>query len=64
MQQDTGTILAFQPEQLHGTTLGHGGVNTIVAISFSRRVSDTWKEAQAEGKPCISREHVGGEIMG
>ena len=63
VQQETGTILAFKPEQLHGTTLSHGGANSIAAVTFSRRVSDAWADALARGQPLTSPEHVEGEIL-
>jgi hypothetical protein len=57
VQQDAGTTIAFKPEYLHGTALSHGEGNSIVAITFSRRVSDAWLEAQeCEGKPFILQE--------
>ena len=59
MQQDTGTVVAFKPEHLHGTTLSHGAGNSIVAITFSRQVSDAWAEAlEHQGRPYISHEKV------
>jgi len=42
----TGSMMAFQPEHLHGTTMSDGAVNMFLLISFSRRVGDAWKEAQ------------------
>lgn len=62
VHQDTGTLVAFKPEELHGTTLSHGAGNSILAITFSRRVSDAWAEALAlehQGKSIISQEKVG-----
>ena len=60
IRQATGTMMAFQPEHLHGTTFSHGAVNTSMIISFSRRVGDAWKEAQElEGRvQVISKEGV------
>ena len=63
IQQETGTILAFKPEQLHGTTLSHGGANSIAAVTFSRRVSDAWADALARGQPLTSPKCVEGEIL-
>jgi hypothetical protein len=45
VRQDRGTIMAFRPEYLHGTTLAYGAINSAIAITFSRRVSDAWEEA-------------------
>ena len=39
-------MMAFQPENLHGTTMADGAVNMFLLISCSQRVSDTWKDAQ------------------
>ena len=39
-------MMAFQPENLHCTTMADGAVNMFLLISFSQRVSDTWKDAQ------------------
>ena len=59
VQQDTGTVLAFKPDHLHGTTLSHGAANSIIAITFSRRVSDAWaKVLERQGRPLISQEAV------
>lgn len=59
VHQSTGTVTAFKPEHLHGTTVSHGLANSILAISFSRRVGDAWAEAAArDGKPVIAYEKV------
>ena len=59
MQQNTGTVLAFKPEHLHGTTLSHGAGNSIVAITFSCQVNDAWAEAlKHQGRPYISHGKV------
>lgn len=56
----TGSMMAFQPGHLHGTTMAEGAVNMGLLISFSRRVCDAWKEAQElEGQvQIISKEGV------
>ena len=46
VRQDRGTVTAFRPEYLHGTTLAYGAINSIIAITFSKRVGDAWKEAR------------------
>lgn len=57
VHQDTGTVIAFKPEHLHGTTLSHGAGNSLLKITFSRRVSDAWAEAlERSGQPYISQE--------
>ncbi len=59
VHQYTGTAMAFKPEHLHGTTLSYGRANLIIAITFSRRVNDTWAEAvKREGEPLIAFEKV------
>ena len=59
VQQSTGTAIAFKPEHLHGTAVSRGLANSILAVTFSRRVSDAWTEAVAhEGKPLIAYEKV------
>ena len=51
--------MAFQPEQLHGTTIANGAVNTGMAITFSRRVGDAWKDAkELKGKVDVVAETV------
>ena len=55
VQQDTGTVVAFKPDNLHGTTLSHGVGNSILAITFYRRVNDAWAEAlENQGRISIS----------
>jgi hypothetical protein len=57
VHQDTGTVIAFKPEHLHGTTLSHGAGNSLLKITFSRHVSDAWAEAlERSGQPYISQE--------
>jgi len=57
VRQATGTIMAFQPEQLHGTTISNGAVNTGMAITFSRRVGDAWNDAKKlQGKVDVEAE--------
>lgn len=34
VRQAAGTMMAFQPECLHGTTISYGAVNTSMIISF------------------------------
>ena len=46
VRQATGTMMAFQPECLHGTTSAHGAVNNSIIISFSRRIHDAWEDAK------------------
>ena len=59
VRQATGTMMAFQPEQLHGTTIANGAVNTGMAITFSRRVSDAWNDAkELQGKVDVEAEAV------
>ncbi len=51
VRQATGTMMAFQPEHLHGTTAAYGAINLGMAITFSRRVGDAWEDAKKlEGK--------------
>jgi hypothetical protein len=49
-------MTAFQPMFLHGTTLTSNTINKGIAICFSRRVSEAWKEAKDtdEGVAIIS----------
>lgn len=57
VHQDTGTVIAFKPEHLHGMALSHGAGNSLLKITFSRRVSDAWAEAlERSGQPYISQE--------
>jgi hypothetical protein len=46
VRQATGTMMAFQPEHLHGTTTAYGAINLGMAITFSRRVGDAWEDAK------------------
>ena len=59
VMQSTGTAIGFQPEHLHGTTVGHGMVNHNITTSFSQRVADAWKEATATAKAIISGKGAG-----
>jgi hypothetical protein len=50
-------MMAFQPEQLHGTTIADGAVSTGMAITFSRHVGDAWNDAKGlEGKVDVEAE--------
>ena len=44
--QATGTMMAFQPECLHGTTSAHGVVNNSINNSFSCHIHDAWEDAK------------------
>ena len=57
--QSPGTAIGFQPERLHGTTIGKGARNHNVIISFSQRIADAWNEATASDKAVISGEGAG-----
>jgi hypothetical protein len=57
--QSPGTALAFQPARLHGTTIGQGARNHNIAISFSKRVADAWKEATETERKVIAGEGAG-----
>ena len=49
-----GTLFIFQPDQLHGTTLAYGAVNHNIAITFSQRVADEYREVLAKGQSISS----------
>jgi hypothetical protein len=44
-----GTLIAFQPECLHGTTETQGVENYILAMPFIRKVYDAYMELEAKG---------------
>src|SRR5258708_17946890 len=46
VRQATGTMMAFQPEHLHGTTPAYGAINLGMAITFSRRVCEAFEHAK------------------
>ena len=46
IRQATGTMMAFQPECLHGTTSAHGAVNNSIIISFLHCIHDAWEDAK------------------
>jgi len=46
VRQKAGTVMAFQPDFLHGTTLTSDAINKGIAICFSRRVREAWEEAK------------------
>lgn len=46
VKQERGTLMAFRSNFLHGTTLACGATNRGMAIAFSQRVVDLWKEAR------------------
>ncbi len=51
--------VAFKPGHLHGTTLSHGAGKSIIAITFSCRISYAWIEAlERDGKPLVLDEVV------
>jgi hypothetical protein len=51
VHQATGTMMAFQPEHLHGTMAAYGAINLSIAITFSQHVGDAWEDAKKlEGK--------------
>jgi hypothetical protein len=41
------TLLAFKPGYMHGTTRTLGATNTMMSITFSKRVSEAWAVASA-----------------
>jgi hypothetical protein len=48
VQQATGTLMAFQPQYLHGTTRLCGAHNRMCTITFSSHIAEAFKIA-AEG---------------
>ena len=46
VHQKVGTVMAFQPDFLHGTTLTSNAVNKGIAICFSRCICEAWEEAK------------------
>ena len=54
-----GTLFVFKPEQLHGTTLSHGAVNHNIAITFSQRVADGYREVHQKGQAVYSGHGAG-----
>ena len=55
----SGTLFVFKPEQLHGTTLSHGAVNHNIAITFSQRVADGYREVHQKGEAVYSGHGAG-----
>lgn len=49
VENSPGTLIAFQPEYLHGTTETRGIENYILALPFIRRVYDAYTELEAMG---------------
>ena len=45
VQQATGTLIAFQPEYLHGTTRLCGAHNHMCTITFSSHIAEAFKIA-------------------
>lgn len=48
VKQAQGTMLAFQPDLIHGTTVSHGAVNHIIAVTFCRSVAEMRKERETK----------------
>ena len=46
VQQATGTLMAFQPEYLHGTTRLCGAHNRMCTITFSSHIAEAFKIAE------------------
>jgi len=57
-----GTLIAFQPEFLHGTTENQGVKNYILALPSTRRVHEAYMEMEKNGTkiefgiPCNEHE--------
>lgn len=47
VHQAARTLIAFRPAHLHGTTRTCGATNTMISISFSKRVADAWAKASS-----------------
>jgi hypothetical protein len=45
VQQATGTLMAFKPEHLHGTTRLCGAHNRMCTITFSSHIAEAFKIA-------------------
>jgi hypothetical protein len=50
VQQATGTLMAFQPEYLHGTTRLCGAHNRTCTITFSTHIAEAFKIALKDTK--------------
>lgn len=59
VKQAERTVCAFQPDHLHGTTVGNGAVNHTISINFSRRLADAWKIIEDKGIYLVSDEGAG-----
>ncbi len=49
VQQAQGTMLAFQSDHIHGTTVSYGTVNHIIAITFSKSIAVLYRQ-KMDGK--------------
>ena len=56
-----GTLFVFQPSKLHGTTLSYGATNRNMAITFSKRVADGYREMVENGGSIFAGEGAGEE---
>jgi hypothetical protein len=50
VQQATGTLMAFKPEYLHGTTRLCGAHNRMCTVAFSSRIAEAFKIASMGAK--------------
>jgi hypothetical protein len=64
VKNSPGTLIAFQPEFLHGTTEGCGVKNYILALPSTRRVYEAYMELEKDGTkiefgiPCDEHENA------
>lgn len=61
MQSSAGTLAAFLPGALHGTTLTGGAINYGISITSTRRVNEAYAELEAKGQhvafACVTDTH-------
>ena len=56
VKQAECTAIAFQPDHLHGTTVGNGATNHIISINLSCQLAEAWKIIEDKGTYLISDE--------
>lgn len=61
VRQERGTMIAFRPDHMHGTSIMNGAVNAIISINFSSRVAEAWEKAGHSERAMVIASSGAGE---
>jgi hypothetical protein len=61
VRQARGTIAAFQPVYMHGTSIVNGARNSIISINFSSRLAEAWEKVGELGRASVTASSGAGD---